>query len=36
MAQVQQALIEVPIERIWELVGDVRRHPEYESLLTTR
>jgi uncharacterized protein YndB with AHSA1/START domain len=25
----QQALIEVPIERIWELVGDVRRHPEW-------
>jgi len=25
----QQALIEVPIEKIWELVGDVRRHPEW-------
>ena len=25
----QQALIEVPIERIWDLVGDVRRHPEW-------
>jgi Polyketide cyclase / dehydrase and lipid transport len=25
----QQALIEVPVERIWALVGDVRRHPEW-------
>ena len=25
----QQALIEVPIERIWDLLGDVRRHPEW-------
>ena len=25
----QQALIEVPVETLWELVGDVRRHPEW-------
>jgi uncharacterized protein YndB with AHSA1/START domain len=25
----QQALIEAPVETIWELVGDVERHPEW-------
>jgi uncharacterized protein YndB with AHSA1/START domain len=25
----QQALIDVPVETIWELVGDVDRHPEW-------
>jgi hypothetical protein len=25
----QQALIDVPVERVWELVGDVNRHPEW-------
>jgi uncharacterized protein YndB with AHSA1/START domain len=25
----QQALIEAPVEKVWELVGDPRRHPEW-------
>jgi hypothetical protein len=25
----QQALIDVPVEKVWELVGDVERHPEW-------
>jgi uncharacterized protein YndB with AHSA1/START domain len=25
----QQALIQAPIDRVWELVGDPRRHPEW-------
>jgi hypothetical protein len=29
MRQRQQALIDVPVERVWELVGDVDRHPEW-------
>ena len=29
----QQALIDVPVETLWELVGDVRRHPEWWPLV---
>ncbi|HEX6583794.1 MAG TPA: SRPBCC family protein [Thermoleophilaceae bacterium] len=25
----QQAFIEAPVERVWELVGDPNRHPEW-------
>jgi len=25
----QQALIEAPVEEVWDLVGDVNRHPEW-------
>ena len=25
----QQALIEAPVERVWELIGDPLRHPEW-------